>query len=730
MPGPAPSKLTSTREHRHAPTLRSNAAVSLSNRSSDLSRQVLSVDQEQLAAFIGVMFRDADTGTYASIRAFPEVEGTPSIQSVKLNGDPNKLVKAATRQAQAAADRAEPWVFAPPIATFTNPDKAREVDLACGLAVSVELDRNPGSGLKRLEELLGPATAVVASGGTWVDPATGEVQDKLHVHWRLAEPTRDPEAHSRLKQARTAATQLVGGDCTNKPIVHPIRWPGSWHRKGEPRLCRTVSLNPDADIDLEVVLEALREACPEPSGEGGAARAEGGHSDGDRPTEELVRRITTGEEYHAALRDLAFRYVKAGMPGGLVVATLYGFMAGSLAPHDERWAHRRSQIPELVRTAWEKIHGPESKDWMDDILGEPPEAANDNRPNAEKEQRFKFVSVEDDAELLLESGLVDGLLDRVALSEIFGPSGSGRTFVALDLACHISLGMDWNGLKVEQGTVVYLAAENPDSVRKRAWAWRKFHGKLAEPMPLHILVNSLNLSSRNARGDYVGDAQELAAQIMEMGIEPRLFVVDTLARSMRDDENSNDAMGAYVRQCELLRDQFKAHVLIVHHTGKDPTRGARGGSALRAAIDTEIEVKKERGKAVGHFEITKTRDGEFEGRKFGFELKRFELGRNDKDRLVTTCIAIPAAVPKEKATGAKVTLGPNATIVLRTFNKNAVDGRLPLQKLRELAEKQLSSRRNSQDFNRALTQLVAKEQLFHDSKTAMNWVAWVSEVED
>ena len=97
---------------------------------------------------------------------------------------------------------------------------------------------------------------------------------------------------------------------------------------------------------------------------------------------------------------------------------------------------------------------------------------------------------------------------------------------------------------------------------------------------------------------------------------------------------------------------------------------------------------------------------------------------------MTTCVAIPAAVPKEKATGEKVTLGPNATIVLRTFNKNAVDGRLPLQKLRELAEKQLSSRRNSQDYNRAFTQLVAKEQLYHDGKTAMNWVAWVSEEED
>ena len=76
------------------------------------------------------------------------------------------LIEATIRQAQLAADLAKPCVFAPPISTFSNPKKAREIDLANGLALSVEIDRDAARARQRLEFLIGPATAVVASGGT------------------------------------------------------------------------------------------------------------------------------------------------------------------------------------------------------------------------------------------------------------------------------------------------------------------------------------------------------------------------------------------------------------------------------------------------------------------------------------------------------------------------------------------------------------------------------------
>jgi hypothetical protein len=85
----------------------------------------------------------------------------------------------------------------------------------------------------------------------------GEMHDKLHLHWRLKQPARSPEDLNALKAARERTTRLVGGDSSNNPVCHPIRWPGSWHRKSTPRLCTIVAANPDAEIALTEAIGVL-----------------------------------------------------------------------------------------------------------------------------------------------------------------------------------------------------------------------------------------------------------------------------------------------------------------------------------------------------------------------------------------------------------------------------------------------------------------------------------------
>ena len=133
-------------------------------------------------------------------------------------------------------------------------------DLAEGLVLSTECDKAAAAARTKLEALLGPATVVAASGGESMDPVTGEVEPKLHIHHRLKVPTRSKDEHLMLKEARRLAAMLVGADKSNVPLCHPIRWPGSLHRKKEPKLCRIIACNPDAEIDLAWALERLREA--------------------------------------------------------------------------------------------------------------------------------------------------------------------------------------------------------------------------------------------------------------------------------------------------------------------------------------------------------------------------------------------------------------------------------------------------------------------------------------
>ena len=102
-------------------------------------------------------------------------------------------------------------------------------------------------------------TAVVASGGEWINPETGEIEPKVHLHWRLKNRHPPKRSMSCFSELRELATDLVGGDGTNISIVHPIRWPGSWHRKSTPRLAEIVAFS-DNEIDLAEALERLRDA--------------------------------------------------------------------------------------------------------------------------------------------------------------------------------------------------------------------------------------------------------------------------------------------------------------------------------------------------------------------------------------------------------------------------------------------------------------------------------------
>jgi hypothetical protein len=221
-------------------------------------------DRGQISRFVDALFRYADEGTVVSLRAFrDDADGTwapTEWPAVRVNGvGLGPVADAAAAFAERCATAPVPVVFAPPIATFKTAGSAAEKDVANGLVLSVECDKDAPGARILLEGLIGTATLVVASGGQWVDPETGEITPKLHLHWRLKEPTRSFADHQKLKQARLLAQRLVGSDASAVPLVHPIRWPGSWHRKAEPRLTKIVGGNADAEIELADTYELLCE---------------------------------------------------------------------------------------------------------------------------------------------------------------------------------------------------------------------------------------------------------------------------------------------------------------------------------------------------------------------------------------------------------------------------------------------------------------------------------------
>jgi len=129
-----------------------------------------------------------------------------------------------------------------------------------------------------------------------------------------------------------------------------------------------------------------------------------------------------------------------------------------------------------------------------------------------------------------------------------------------------------------------------------------------------------------------------------------LVVVDTLAMSIGEgSENDGRDMGMFISNIMRLKAYFNCHILIVHHTGKDRSKGARGHSSLRAALDTEIELKADG--LVRVASVTKQRDME-SGKKVAFTLEVVELGLDEDLEVVTSCVIsradVPAAITNKK----------------------------------------------------------------------------------
>lgn len=225
--------------------------------------------------------------------------------------------------------------------------------------------------------------------------------------------------------------------------------------------------------------------------------------------------------------------------------------------------------------------------------------------------------------------LVADLLDHGALSVVYGDSNTGKSFFALDLAFSVARGVPWRGHATERRGVVYVAAEGAGSIKMRAKAYEKHHGVEAATTPFWIMPDSVNLF------DPAADTSELIACVRDAGEQSGapigLIVVDTLARVMAGgDENSGRDMGALVRNLDKIRADTGANVMLIHHSGKDKARGARGHSSLRAAVDTELEVTsnpKDRD-APRVATVLKQRDRET-GQRFAFRLARAEVSRDD-----------------------------------------------------------------------------------------------------
>ena len=273
---------------------------------------------------------------------------------------------------------------------------------------------------------------------------------------------------------------------------------------------------------------------------------------------------------------------------------------------------------------------------------------------------FPTLDADDITAVTTADDFVEGLLSTAQMSVVYGPSNCGKTFFMSDLCLHIALGKSWRGRDIDAGGVIYVAAEGAYGIRNRLAAFKQ-HYDIKDGIPFSVIPASVNML--DAEVDVTKLINTINMKAQEMG-HVAIVVLDTLARVMAGgNENAAEDMGLLVINADKIRHATGAHVCFIHHSGKDESRGARGSSALRAATDTEIEIKK-----LGNISaatVTKQREMEIDG-SFVFGLTVVEIGVNDRGRAVTSCVVReidPGTVKQKK----RLPRGANQKILLKAM---------------------------------------------------------------
>jgi KaiC/GvpD/RAD55 family RecA-like ATPase len=258
--------------------------------------------------------------------------------------------------------------------------------------------------------------------------------------------------------------------------------------------------------------------------------------------------------------------------------------------------------------------------------------------------RFSVLSYGEVLARRPQEWLIKGVLPKADLAVIFGPSGSGKSFVALDLAMAIARGVSWRDRRVKQGKVVIVAAEGGSGVQLRLKAYQQHHGLGAEDMDeIGIVLAAPNFLDHEDIGEVIGEIRKFG--------DVATVIIDTFAQvTPGANENTSEDMGRALANLKLLNRGLDTTALIVHHAGKDPTKGSRGWSGLKAAADVQLEIvrKSDRDRYV---KVEKMKDGE-DGGEFWFELGVVDLGIDADGDPLSSCVVLaiePAATAKPKA---------------------------------------------------------------------------------
>jgi hypothetical protein len=264
-------------------------------------------------------------------------------------------------------------------------------------------------------------------------------------------------------------------------------------------------------------------------------------------------------------------------------------------------------------------------------------------------QKGPLLTLVGDLKLNPMDPLINETLECNSIIGLVGPSGAGKSFVAIDMAMSIATGLPYHGHDVNAGLVILCAGEGFRGIPDRVGAWCMHHGIEKSEARLAITQRAAQLFDESYLNAFY---KEIEALVRQHG-KPELIIIDTVARHMFGlDENSAKDMGALVATVDKLKSDFECSIMLVHHTGHANQDRARGSTAFKGALDTEIIVKP-----LGDHDITMKCDKQKDGPPFEqMQFLKTSVGQS----LILQEVASTSGKQKSR-------LNPNEALAMKAF---------------------------------------------------------------